>query len=66
MFEPFQPDAALRAAIAAGRPVEEIRRLEQERGGEVLLDDGLRKAEDGLTTIEEIARRIPPRFPLRR
>ena len=66
VFELFQPGPAIRAAIAANRPVEEIRRLEEERGGAGLLEDALRKAEDGLTTIEEISRKIPPRFPLRR
>jgi len=66
VFELFQPDATIRAAIAAGRPVEEIRRLDLERGGSRVVDDALFKAEDGLTTIEEIARKIAPRFPLRR
>ncbi len=58
VFELFEPDAAIRAAIAAGRPVEEIRRL---GGGTRLLDDALSKAQAGLTTLEEIARRIAPR-----
>lgn len=66
VFELFQPDAALRTAIAAGRPVEEIRRLDRERGAASLVDDALAKAEAGLTSLEEVARRLPPRHPLRR
>lgn len=61
VFELFRPDAATRALIAAGRPVEELRRLELERGWTPLLADALRKAEDGVTTLEEIARKLPPR-----
>ncbi|HEX7898026.1 MAG TPA: GspE/PulE family protein [Planctomycetota bacterium] len=56
-FELFRPDAAARAALAAGRPVEEIRRRVE---GPTLLEDALRKAEAGLTTLEEVARKIPP------
>jgi type II secretory ATPase GspE/PulE/Tfp pilus assembly ATPase PilB-like protein len=60
-FELFRPDDAARAAIAAGRPVDEIRRLDRDRGGETLLADALRKAEQGLTSLEEVARKMPPR-----
>lgn len=65
IFELLQPDAVVSDAISRGVPVNDLRRLAGERGWTPLLEDALRKAGEGLTTLEEIARRIPPKFPIR-
>jgi type II secretory ATPase GspE/PulE/Tfp pilus assembly ATPase PilB-like protein len=54
MFEiaTFDPDLA--TAVAAGKEERELRRLLRERGIEGLRADGLAKASEGLTTLEEV------------
>ncbi len=60
VYELLAPDERLSSAIAAGKPVDELRRLARERGFFPLVQDALRKAERGLTSLEEVARRIAP------
>jgi type II secretory ATPase GspE/PulE/Tfp pilus assembly ATPase PilB-like protein len=61
VYELFEPDLELADAIASGEPVGRLRRRAAGHGWAPLVDDALGKAAAGLTTIEEIARRIPPR-----
>ena len=62
VYELFQPEETLRAAIAAGRPVEELRRLARDHGYAPLVEDALRKAEAGITSLEEVARCVGAKF----
>ena len=61
VFELFEPTEAVTQAIGAGVPVEELRRIALANGWVPLVEDALRKASAGLTSLEEIARRIPPK-----
>ena len=63
VYEMFEPDPNLRAQIAEGRPIDELRRTARAGGEEPLVEDALRKAERGLTTLEEIVRCIGPKYP---
>jgi general secretion pathway protein E/type IV pilus assembly protein PilB len=62
VYELFQPDDDLRAAVASGKPVEELRRLAREHGYVPLVEDALRKAEVGVTSLEEVARCVGPKY----
>jgi type II secretory ATPase GspE/PulE/Tfp pilus assembly ATPase PilB-like protein len=64
VYELFEPDLELADAIASGVPVERLRQMAVGRGWAPLVEDALAKAAAGLTTLEEMARRISPRFPL--
>jgi type II secretory ATPase GspE/PulE/Tfp pilus assembly ATPase PilB-like protein len=61
VYELFVPDIELADAIANGEPVERLRRLATSHGWAPLVEDALAKAAAGLTTVEEIARRIAPK-----
>jgi len=61
VFELFEPDAAAEQAIGAGVPVEELRRIARSGRWVPLVEDALRKAAEGKTSLEELARRIPPK-----
>jgi type II secretory ATPase GspE/PulE/Tfp pilus assembly ATPase PilB-like protein len=62
VYELFQPEENLRAAMAGGRPVEELRRLARDHGYVPLVEDALRKAEVGTTSLEEVARCVGPKY----
>jgi type II secretory ATPase GspE/PulE/Tfp pilus assembly ATPase PilB-like protein len=63
VFELLQPDEAVSTAIGRGALPDEIRRLAAGQGWQPLVEDALGKSEAGLTSLEEVARRLPPRFP---
>lgn len=54
IFEFFYPDNTIRNLIMRGAGMEEIRSKTQELHMETLLTNGLKKAGEGITTIEEI------------
>jgi type II secretory ATPase GspE/PulE/Tfp pilus assembly ATPase PilB-like protein len=60
VYELLEPDEALTEAIGSGVPVEELRRIALASGWTPLVEDALAKAEAGVTSLAEIARRIPP------
>jgi type II secretory ATPase GspE/PulE/Tfp pilus assembly ATPase PilB-like protein len=62
VFELFEPNDTVTQAIGAGVPVEELRRIALANGWVPLVEDALRKAAAGLTSLAEIARRIPSKF----
>ncbi len=63
IFELFRLDPALSGEIGGGADVETLRRKALERGHQPLIEDALHKVREGLTTLEEIGRRIAPKFP---
>jgi type II secretory ATPase GspE/PulE/Tfp pilus assembly ATPase PilB-like protein len=63
VFELLQPDEAVAEAIGEGAPSGELRRRAAAAGWRPLVEDAVAKAEAGLTTLEEIARRVLPRYP---
>ncbi len=63
IFELLCPDDDLRAAITAGTPVHDIRRVLKSRGFRTLVDDALARVADGMTSLEEVARHLAPRYP---
>ncbi len=62
VFELFEPDETMSQAIGEGVPVEELRKSALAGGWVPLAEDALKKAASGLTSLEEVARRIPPTF----
>jgi general secretion pathway protein E len=62
VFELFEPDPAAAQAMGAGAPVEELRRIARSGRWVPLVEDGLRKAAEGWTSLDELARRIPPKY----
>src|SRR5581483_4841411 len=58
VFELFEPNDAVTRAIGTGVPVEEIRRIALANGWTPLVEDALRKAEKGVTSLAEIARKL--------
>ena len=56
LFEFFRPDVDIASAIADGANEHEIRKLNRERGGRCLADDGVAKCLSGLTTVREVGR----------
>ncbi|MEK7469948.1 MAG: GspE/PulE family protein [Planctomycetota bacterium] len=65
VFELLTRDPAIEAAIGRGVPVEELRQVALARGWKPLVEDALARAEKGDTTLEEVARKVPPRFGVR-
>lgn len=65
VFELLTHDPAVVAAISRGVPVEELRNVAIARGWQPLVEDALAKAEAGLTTLEEVARKVPPRYAVK-
>lgn len=63
IFELLCPDDDLRAAIASGVPVHHIRGSLESRGFRTLIDDALARVELGMTSLEEVARHLTPRYP---
>jgi type II secretory ATPase GspE/PulE/Tfp pilus assembly ATPase PilB-like protein len=64
VFELFEPNETIIQAIAKGTPVEELRRIALAGGWIPLVEDALRKVSIGVTSLEEVARRIPPKYRL--
>ena len=62
LFELFVPDEELSALIASGSSVNSIRHRAVEKGFEPLIEDALNKVREGVTSLEEIARRLPPKY----
>jgi len=59
LFEVLIPTEPFWRAIIEKRPLGEIRRVAiEECGMKTLLDDGLEKINEGITSIEEVAREI--------
>ncbi|MGH7556256.1 MAG: GspE/PulE family protein [Gemmatimonadota bacterium] len=56
IFELLLVDEAIRQAIADHAPVDRLRALALEGGMRTLREDGLRKAREGVTTVEEVLR----------
>ena len=56
LYELLVVDDAIRRHIMKGADTIEIRRLAQEKGLVLLREDGIAKALDGTTTLEEVLR----------
>ncbi len=56
IFELMSVNSDLRDSISRGEPVEELRLVAERSGMRSLREDGLRKVEEGITTISEIMR----------
>ena len=59
----FFPNNEISIAIGEGSPTSEIRKLANKHGFTPLVEDALEKVHEGETTLEEVARRIGPKFP---
>lgn len=58
IYELLEINDTIRDAIHARRPAADIRKIAKENGMQTMLENGLGKAEDGLTTREEVLRAI--------
>lgn len=56
IFEFFKPDGEISSAIASGAPEGELVRLSRIHGERSLLEDGIAKCLNGLTTLDEVYR----------
>ncbi len=56
IFELLKPDEELRDLITARSPYDVIAKAARQKGMKTLRDDGIAKALDGLTTVEEVLR----------
>ncbi len=56
VYELLNVNGKMRELIASNVGVEVLRRAHKENGGRTLLDDGIRLAEEGKTSLEEVAR----------
>ena len=56
LFELFRPDVDIASAIADGVGEHDIRRAFRANGGRCLVDDGIEKCMNGLTTLSEVGR----------
>ncbi|GEM_PF-1588443 len=54
VFELLVPDDPMRQLILANAPAEEIAQAARDKGFRTLIEDGLTKAVDGMTTYEEV------------
>ena len=63
VYEMLFPDISFSRAIGKGAPVVELEKIAADGGFRPLVEDALEKAESGLTSIEEVSRRIEPKFP---
>jgi type IV pilus assembly protein PilB len=59
VFELFRIDEQAKAAIAARRPSDELKRLALSGGMRTMRDDGMLKVQQGLTTLDELDRVVP-------
>lgn len=60
LFELLEVDEELGAAIARREPVDGLRGRAARKGYEPLIHDALRKLADGVTSLEEVHRRVTP------
>ena len=63
IYELFFPNNEISIAIGEGTPAGESRELANKHGFTPLVEDALEKVHEGETTLEEVARRIGPKFP---
>jgi type II secretory ATPase GspE/PulE/Tfp pilus assembly ATPase PilB-like protein len=63
LFELLEPNEEIASAIGRGMPVEELRQVALANGWRPLVESALEQVAAGLTSLEEIARRLPPKFP---
>ncbi|MGE0608647.1 MAG: GspE/PulE family protein [Pirellulales bacterium] len=56
MYEVFWASREMRQIISRNGELDELRRLHQEQGGTFLLDEGIRLAEEGKTSLDEVVR----------
>jgi len=56
LFEMFRPDEDISTAIASGIDEVNLRKLYKANGGATLLDDGINKCLQGITTVQEVGR----------
>jgi type II secretory ATPase GspE/PulE/Tfp pilus assembly ATPase PilB-like protein len=62
LYELFVPDDELSEMISRGDSVGSIRKAARAKGMQVLVEDGLRKVAEGVTSAEELARSISYRL----
>jgi len=60
LFELLVVDEPMRAAIASRGSSDALRQLALQRGMRTMRSDGLLKVQQGLTTLDEIERVVPP------
>ncbi len=60
LFELFVVDEVMRTKVVAHRSADVLRTLAVQRGMRLMRDDGLAKVQQGLTTLEELDRVVPP------
>ena len=63
VYELFFPNKEISIAIGEGLPTSEIKELAIKHGFRPLIEDALEKVHQGETTLEEVARRIGPKYP---
>ena len=56
VYEILEVNRDIRELVSHDPDLEKLRRLHREHGGSTLLEEGLRMAEAGQTSLEEIAR----------
>ena len=56
IYELLVPDDKIRNAIISKAPAEEIKKIAVAAGMTTLMEDGIAKVKEGLTTVEEILR----------
>ena len=56
------PNKEISIAIGEGLPTSEIKELAIKHGFKPLIEDALEKVHQGETTLEEVARRIGPKY----
>ena len=56
IYELMLPDEKIRNAIVAKAPTDEIRKLARSSGMLTLMEDGIEKVKQGITTVEEVLR----------
>jgi type IV pilus assembly protein PilB len=62
VYELFVLDPELADLVADRAPIHQVRSMAVDKGMKTLLDDALRKARTGITTLEEILRTVPYRM----
>ena len=63
IYELFFPNEEISTAIGNGTSVAELKNMAKEQGFVPLVENALDKVHEGITSLEEISRRIGPKFP---